>query len=79
MPYWMRLTPTGVGMHVGYVPGRPASHGCIRMKKDVAVQLFDILDVGSSVTVDLQASSIGAPAEKEKVATGEAATGRASG
>ena len=31
MPYWMRLTDSGVGMHVGYVPGRPASHGCIRL------------------------------------------------
>ena len=23
MPYWMRLTDSGVGMHVGYVPGPP--------------------------------------------------------
>ena len=36
MPYWMRLTDSGVGMHVGYVPGRPASHGCIRLKRDSA-------------------------------------------
>ena len=79
MPYWMRLTPTGVGMHVGYVPGRPASHGCIRLKKDVAVQLFEILDLGSRVAVDLHAPSIGAPAKEEKVAAGETAAGRASG
>ena len=58
MPYWMRLTPTGVGMHVGYVPGRPASHGCIRLKKDVAVELFNILDLGSPVTVDALAPSL---------------------
>lgn len=61
MPYWMRMTPTGVGMHVGYVPGRPASHGCIRLKKDVAVQLFSILELGSPVTVDA-----GAPAARRK-------------
>jgi len=79
MPYWMRLTPTGVGMHVGYVPGRPASHGCIRLKKDVAVQLFEILDLGSPVSVDLHAPTIGAPAKQEKVAAGETAPGRASG
>jgi len=79
MPYWMRLTPTGVGMHVGYVPGRPASHGCIRLKRDVAVQLFEILDLGSPVTVDHHAPSIGAPSEGDKVAAGEAAASRASG
>jgi lipoprotein-anchoring transpeptidase ErfK/SrfK len=59
MPYWMRMTPTGVGMHVGYVPGRPASHGCIRLKKDVATELFGILEVGSPVTVDAVAPSLG--------------------
>jgi len=60
MPYWMRLTTTGVGMHVGYVPGRPASHGCIRLKKDVAVELFSILDLGSPVTIDAHAPSLAA-------------------
>jgi len=78
MPYWMRLTTTGVGMHVGYVPGRPASHGCIRLKRDVAVQLFDILDLGSPVAIDDVAPSLGAPAKVEKVASGEAASVRAS-
>jgi len=58
MPYWMRLTTTGVGLHVGYVPGRPASHGCIRLKKDVATELFGILEVGSPVTVDTHAPSL---------------------
>lgn len=58
MPYWMRMTPTGVGMHVGYVPGRPASHGCIRLKKDVATELFGILEVGSPVTVDAVAPAL---------------------
>lgn len=79
MPYWMRLTQTGVGMHVGYVPGRPASHGCIRLRRDVAVQLFDILDLGSPVTVDVHAPSMGSPSGVEKVAAGETVAGRASG
>jgi lipoprotein-anchoring transpeptidase ErfK/SrfK len=74
MPYWMRLTTTGVGMHVGYVPGRPASHGCIRLKRDVAVQLFDILDLGSPVAIDDVAPSLGAPAKVEKVASGDTVT-----
>jgi len=29
MPYMMRLTNSGIAMHLGYVPNRPASHGCI--------------------------------------------------
>lgn len=72
MPYWMRITPTGVGMHVGYVPGRPASHGCIRLKKDVAVELFKILAVGSPVTVDSFCAALGgAPVGLESVVVGE--------
>ena len=51
MPYWMRLTDTGVGMHVGYVPGRPASHGCIRLKRETATQLFDLVKVGTPVVI----------------------------
>ena len=30
MKYFLRLTPQGVGMHAGILPGYPASHGCIR-------------------------------------------------
>jgi len=30
MAHWMRLTGDGIGMHKGYVPTYPASHGCIR-------------------------------------------------
>src|SRR5436190_18186554 len=30
MPYFMRIVG-GVVMHAGYLPGYPASHGCIRM------------------------------------------------
>ena len=40
MPYWLRITPDGVGMHVGYVPNYPASHGCIRVPR--SVQPFDL-------------------------------------
>jgi hypothetical protein len=71
MPYWMRITPTGVGMHVGYVPGRPASHGCIRLKKDVAVELFKILAIGSPVTVDSFCASLGGPVGLESVVVSE--------
>lgn len=51
MPCWMRLTNSGVGMHIGYVPGRPASHGCIRLKADAATQIFDIVRIGTPVVI----------------------------
>ncbi len=64
MPYWMRLTDTGMGMHVGYVPGgRAASHGCIRLKKDTASQLFTIVKAGTPVLV---ADNVPALEEKKK-------------
>jgi L,D-transpeptidase-like protein len=51
MPYWMRLTDSGVGLHVGYVPGRPASHGCIRLKRDAATEIFELVRVGTPVVI----------------------------
>jgi lipoprotein-anchoring transpeptidase ErfK/SrfK len=31
MPYFMRLDGEAFGIHYGYNPGYPASHGCIRV------------------------------------------------
>lgn len=73
MPYWMRMCQSGVGMHVGYVPGRPASHGCIRLKTDTAKDLFRILGVGSPVVVDSFAPALGGPAGVDSVVIGEQA------
>jgi lipoprotein-anchoring transpeptidase ErfK/SrfK len=50
MPYFMRITG-GVGMHQGYLPGYPASHGCIRMPGKMAQVFFSNVDVGTPVTV----------------------------
>jgi len=61
MPYWMRLTTSGVGLHIGYVPGRPASHGCIRLRKDVAAEIFDRVKLGTPVTIIASPSAIPAP------------------
>jgi lipoprotein-anchoring transpeptidase ErfK/SrfK len=58
MPYWMRLTDTGVGLHVGYVPGRPASHGCIRLKRDAATEIFELVRVGTPVVIAQNAPSL---------------------
>jgi hypothetical protein len=53
MPYWMRLTSYGIGMHAGIIPqpGEPASHGCIRLPKPFAPQLFEVVQVGTPVTI----------------------------
>lgn len=53
MPYWMRLTSYGIGMHGGFIPepGKPASHGCIRLPKEFVPVLFDAVDVGTQVTI----------------------------
>jgi len=53
MPYWMRLTSYGIGMHVGNIPqpGAPASHGCIRMPKEFVPTMFDKVKVGTPVKI----------------------------
>ncbi|MFZ4765948.1 MAG: L,D-transpeptidase [Roseimicrobium sp.] len=53
MPYWMRITASGVGMHSGPIPnpGRPASHGCIRLPVEMAAKLFEVVDVGTPVSI----------------------------
>ena len=53
MPFWMRLTNTGIGMHAGFIPdpGKPASHGCIRLVKPMAERIFSEVNVGTPVRV----------------------------
>ncbi len=51
MPHFMRLTWDGVGMHEGFLPGYPASHGCIRMDKDMARIFFNNVSKGTPVSV----------------------------
>ncbi|HFQ61045.1 MAG TPA: L,D-transpeptidase [Epsilonproteobacteria bacterium] len=52
MPYMMRLTNSGIAMHLGYVPNRPASHGCIRMKNGFAQKMYRWAKVGTKVVVE---------------------------
>ncbi|MEY4483935.1 MAG: hypothetical protein RL693_1387 [Verrucomicrobiota bacterium] len=51
MTYFMRLTNDGVGMHQGYLPGYPASHGCIRMDRNIVPKFFENATVGMPVQV----------------------------
>ena len=50
MPYFMRIVD-GVGMHAGYLPGYPASHGCIRMPEFMAENFFKSISIGTPVTI----------------------------
>ena len=51
MPYFMRFNG-GVGMHVGHLPGYAASHGCVRMPKEMAVRFYEAASVGTPVIVE---------------------------
>lgn len=53
MPLYMRLKDDGTGMHVGNIPrpGRPASHGCIRLPRVMAERFFSHTSVGTPVTI----------------------------
>ncbi len=52
MPYMMRLTNSGIAMHLGHVPNKPASHGCIRLKNGFAQRMFKWARVGIAVYVE---------------------------
>jgi hypothetical protein len=51
MKWFMRLTGDGVGMHVGILPGYPASHGCIRMPSQAAELFYRHVKIGTPVEV----------------------------
>jgi lipoprotein-anchoring transpeptidase ErfK/SrfK len=51
MPYMQRLTWDGVALHAGGLPGYPASHGCIRLPKAFAQDLYKITDFSSTVVI----------------------------
>lgn len=52
MPFWMRLTDDGVGMHVGgFERGQPSSKGCIRCPEDGQRFFYQHCRVGTPVRV----------------------------
>jgi hypothetical protein len=50
MPWFMRFHGAD-GMHAGYLPGYPASHGCVRMPDQLAIAFYNAVEVGTPVTV----------------------------
>jgi hypothetical protein len=73
MPYWMRLTSYGIGMHGGLIPepGKPASHGCIRLPKEFVPTLFEAVQVGTPVTITHTPSSQGPRSGRRESAPAE--------
>src|SRR5258708_26767699 len=50
IPYFMEFSPA-IGMHARYLPGYPASHGCVRMPRDLAALFFERVHIRTPVTV----------------------------
>jgi hypothetical protein len=50
MRYFMRIVG-GIGMHEGYLPGYPASHGCIRLPTKMAAIFFHETPLGTPVEI----------------------------
>ena len=50
MPYFIEFAP-GYGLHQGYLPGVPASHGCIRMPYWKARQFYNAVQLGTVVVI----------------------------
>ncbi|MCG6895677.1 MAG: L,D-transpeptidase family protein [Thiocapsa sp.] len=78
MPYFMRLTNDGIGLHAGPIPrpGRPASHGCIRLPSKLAPVLFSHVSYGTQVSIVGKGPSYGNYVEKQRIAAARAAEQR---
>lgn len=51
MPFMQRIDRFGIALHAGQNPGRPASHGCIRLPKQFAEKLFSTTGLGTPVMI----------------------------
>jgi lipoprotein-anchoring transpeptidase ErfK/SrfK len=52
MKWFCRLTNGGVGMHVGILPGYPASHGCVRLPAAIAPLIYQKVKVGTPAVIE---------------------------
>lgn len=51
MPFMQRLTWDGIALHAGWVPGYPASHGCVRVPRAFAASLFKLTNANATTVV----------------------------
>lgn len=69
MPFMQRLTRGGIAIHAGYVPGHPASHGCIRLPYATARSLFG-LTRSSETTVVIMNEAMQSDDQARRLALG---------
>jgi hypothetical protein len=50
MRYYVQFAPS-IGLHSGFLPGHPDSHGCVRMPEQKAIALFEEAPIGTPVHV----------------------------
>jgi hypothetical protein len=50
MTWFMQFYPA-TGMHAGFLPGYPASHGCVRLPDWLAKRFYDNTPIGTPLTV----------------------------
>jgi L,D-transpeptidase catalytic domain/Ankyrin repeat len=51
MPFFLRLSCGDFGLHMGALPGYPASHGCIRLPAKSAQRLYASVPIGTLVEI----------------------------
>ena len=51
MPFMQRIDQYGIALHAGHNPGRPASHGCVRLPSQFAAKLYKVTNVGTTVLI----------------------------
>lgn len=51
MPHFVRFNGA-IGMHAGFLPGYPASHGCVRLPPKMAKKFFENVSYGTPVIVE---------------------------
>ena len=51
MPFAQFIDEYGIALHAGYNPGRPASHGCVRLPSAFAKKLYTVTDIGTPVII----------------------------
>jgi hypothetical protein len=51
MPFMQRLTWDGIAIHAGAVPGYPASHGCVRVPRAFASELFEVTSYAGTAVI----------------------------
>lgn len=50
MPYWCEFK-ANYGFHTGWLKNTPCTHGCIRMHENVAPKFYDLVRVGTPVSI----------------------------